>query len=48
MCILAIVLNCINLDDNSFSEDDPNRNTIIHVRWLGKLDFKKAKYLKNN
>ena len=46
MGILAIVLNCINLDDNSFSEDNPN--TIIHVRWLGKLYFKKAKYLKNN
>ena len=46
MGILDIVFNCINLDDNSLSEDDPN--TIIHVRWLGKLNFKKAKYLKNN
>ena len=43
--ILNIDLNCINLDDNNFDEDDSG--TIIHDRLLAwYTKFKKAKNLK--
>ena len=45
MGILNIDLNCINLDDNNFEEDDPD--TIIHVRLLAwHTKFEKRKALK--
>ena len=43
MGVLNIDLNCINLDDNNFDEDDPD--TIIHVRllsWHTKFEERKA------
>ena len=43
MDILNIDLNCINLDDNNFDEDD--LDTIIHVRllaWHTKYEKRKA------
>ena len=43
MGILNIDLNCINLDDNNFEEDDP----VIHVRLLAwHTKFEKRKALK--
>ena len=45
MGILTIDLNCINLDDNNFDEDDSG--TIIHVRLLAwHTKFEKHKALK--
>ena len=43
MGIVNIDLNCINLDDNNFDEDDSS--TIIHVRilvWHTKIEKFKA------
>ena len=45
MDILNIDLNCMNLDDNNFDEDDSG--TIIHVRFLAwHIKFEKRKALK--
>ena len=45
MGILNIDLNCINLDDDDFDEDDSG--TIIHVRHLAwHTKFEKCKALK--
>ena len=45
--ILNIDLNCINLDDNNFDEDDPD--IIIHVRLLAwHTKFEKGKALKKD
>ena len=45
MGILSINLNCINLDNNNFDEDDPD--TIIHARLLAcHAKFEKRKALK--
>ena len=44
MGIINIDLNCINLDDNNFNEDDSG--TIIHVRllaWHIKFEKRKAR-----
>ena len=43
--ILNIDLNCINLDDNNFDEDDPD--TVIYVRLLSwHIKFEKLKAFK--
>ena len=47
MGILNIDLNCINLDNNNFDEDDPD--TIIHVRLLAwHIKLGKRKTLKKD
>ena len=47
ICILDIDLNCINLDDNSFDEDDPD--TIVHIILLAwHTEFGKRKPLRKN
>ena len=47
MGILNIDLNCINLDDNNFDENDPD--TITHVRLLTwHIKFENCKELKKN
>ena len=47
MGILNIDLNCINLDDNSFDEDDPD--TIVHIILLSwHTKFEKRKPLKKD
>ena len=45
MGTLHVDLNCINLDNNNFDENDPD--TIIHVRlFVGILNLKNVKHLK--